>query len=227
MRGYKFLVMQTSHKGDSTFLTANLGGSGVCADTDTNVTHFRPHDFGGGHDNDNYWNSAEELLVGFSRWYNRIEEKTAYNMGNRIYAATNTYRFFRVNEDLYAREDVLELPNNDLASYEITEEQFIKDMLGSWVFEQVSFMFPDYTLREMKRTPANPVRVKIVYNHDTDSWCWFSDYVGFVQEDYLTVSNMTVPAGMGYEDAVVYLSCISGEEYRFGGNDAYNKKNKK
>lgn len=131
MRSNKYLVMKIN--GDSgLFVNSNFHG-GRCCSPDDNVTKFRPHDVPNSHENDTYWNSCEELLISFCRWYKRVDEKESYHMGNRIYAATATYRFFKVEN-----EDQIVYANCDLNSYEISEETFINDMLNSWAFTQVS-----------------------------------------------------------------------------------------
>ena len=221
MRSYKFLVMETNGE-HSMFLNADLGGGGLSAQNDTNVTNFTAHDFGGGHQNDDYWNTPEELLVGFFRWYLRTEEQTAHHMGNRIYSATNTYRFFMVDESLGKQE--LKLANNDLESFEITERHFINNILNSWAWEQISGMFRDNGI-DTVRTEPSPVEVVIVYNEETTTWCWISDYSKFEDEYHLELSSIYIPVGLNYEEAVMYISKdIIGCSYRFGGNDAYNKR---
>lgn len=222
MRGYKFLVMQIDTKNTGMFLTAGLGGSGRCADVNTNITHFHSHDFGGGHENDDYWNSAEELLVGFSRWYNRVDEKTAHQMGNRFYSATNTYRFFRINEDMYSHDCSFEEANNDLTSYEITEREFISNMIGSWEFQQMSHMFSE-TVFTLNRVTAQPVKIEVVLNKEFNTWCWISDYLAKDKEG-LEVSNVEVPVGFNYDKGKEYISKLAKCEYRFGGNDAHYKR---
>jgi hypothetical protein len=225
MRGYKFLVMQSNPNNNVMFLSSDLdGGSGRCANVDTNVTHFKPHDFGGGHQNNDYWNSAEDLLVGFSRWYLRTTEKTAYNMGNRLYSATNTYRFFRVDEDLDTHDiEQVDLANNDLISFEIKEEEFIGNMFNSWCFENIVCLFPPTTF-STTRTEPSPVEVDVVYNKETNTWCWISDYLNYRNEQHLYVDLLDIPVGLGYKEAVQYISKVLDSEYRFGGNDSYNKK---
>ena len=61
----------------ATFLNSNFSG-GRCTSPSDNVTKFRPYDVPYEHENDTYWNSAEELLIGFCRWYNRVDEKESY-----------------------------------------------------------------------------------------------------------------------------------------------------
>jgi len=223
MRGYKFLVMQTNKNGEhSMFLNAGLGRGGRCCSVTDNVTHFRPLDREGCHDNDNYWNSAEELLVGFSRWYNRMDEKTSYNMGNRLYSATYTYRFFRVDEDMYSYKCPFEEANNNLTSFEITEEEFIRNIIGSWAFEQVSFMFSEWEGCFEREAPL-PVEVQIVYNEDFNTWCWISDYQTKNKEG-LVVETVKVPVGFDYNSGKNFISGFRACPYRFGGNDAYNKR---
>ena len=225
MRGYNFLVMQTDISGGhSMFLTAGLGGGGRGCSVESNITHFRPRDREGCHDNDDYWNSAEELLVGFSRWYNRIDEKTSYHMSGRLYSATYTYRFFRVDEDMYSHGCPFKEANNDLVSHEITEREFISNIIGSWAFQQVSYMFSE-TLYTLDRVPARPVEVEVVYNKEFNTWCWVSDYLQ-KDKEYLTVETVKVPVGLGYEEAVGYISDLNSCGYRFGGNDAYDKRKK-
>ncbi len=204
--------------GDSaTFVNSNFSG-GRCASPSDNTTKFRPYDVPYQHENDTYWNSAEKLLVGFCRWYKRVDEKEAYHMGNRIYSASNTYRFFRVED-----EDELLYANVDLASYEISEETFITEMLTSWAFEQVSSMFSAKDFVYHKRTDPSPVKVDVVVNTETNTWCWLSDYLNFEHKDHLTLTIRTTPVGKSYKEAVKYLSCTLGCGYRFGGNDEYNK----
>ena len=223
MRGYKFLVMQSNENNNVGFLSGLLGGSSS-ADINTNITHFKKNDFGGGHDNDRYWNSAEDLLVGFSRWYLRIGEKEAHLMGNRIYSATDTFRFFRIDTDLDDHNNQVDLANNDLASFEITEKEFISNIFNSWAFQQISSLFPDMYYDMNNRAPARPVTVIIVYNKEFNTWCWSSDYLN--KEDYkgLEVRSMQVKVGLHYNQAVVYLSERSNCKYRFGGDDSYYKR---
>ncbi|CAH9013337.1 conserved hypothetical protein [Vibrio phage 501E54-1] len=212
MRSNKYLIMQINDD-SALFLNSNFSG-GRCALPSDNTTKFRPHDVPNSHENDTYWNSAEELLVGFCRWYNRVDEKEAYQMCNRIYSANNTYRFFRVedeNEILYA--------NVDLASYEITEETFITEMVNSWAFQQVSRMFAVSNFVTHKRTDPAPVKVSVVINEETDTWCWLSDYLNFEYKDHLTITIRDVPFRKSYKQAVEYISCTLDCPYRFGGND--------
>ncbi len=221
MSEYKYLVMQSNAKNNVGFLTASLGGSHRCANVDTNVTNFTPHDFGGGHENDDYWNSPEELLVGFSVWYSRWEERKAHNMGNRIYAANATYRFFKVNTGTYGDcEDEMFQANQDLPNYEVSEETFIADMLSSREIKILSELFVGDPVR-----PAQlPTRVSIVYSKEFNTWCWSSDYRN--KEDYNSSNEgyVDIPLGYHYDDAITYISDIYDCEYRFGGNDAYNKR---
>ncbi len=224
-RDYKFLVMQIDSKkeaGGAMFLNANLGGGGRCTSATETVTHFRQQDREGCHDNDDYWNSAEELLVGFSRWYNRVDEKTSYNMGNRLYSATHTYRFFRVEDELLSREDLLGEANKDLTPYEITEREFISNMIGSWAFQQMSHMFSE-TFFTLNRVAAQPVKVDIVINKEFNTWCWISDYLE-KDKECLETCNAEVPIGYDYKQGIAYITKLAKCEYRFGGNDAYNKR---
>ncbi len=230
---YKYLVMQISSTGSAGFLTESLWGSMRCTRADTNVTKFSPHDFGGGHDNDFYWNSLEELLVGFCNWYTRSPEKNDHNMTNRLYHATDTHRFFKVKHDLFINDDEasgMTAANNDLKSYEITEDEFIKDMIGSYAWEAVSRAFPtNYTFkRKLHRENPKNVHVNIVYNEDTDTWCWSSDYRSkdeYQGVDHLDILDIYVPIGYNYEKAVEHISTVVVLcEYRFGGNDAYHKR---
>ena len=221
MSHYKFLVMQSNDVNNVGFLTETMGGSHRSANVDTNVTHFDSH-----WDNRSHWNDAGELLVGFSRWYYRVDEKTAYNMGNRLYFATNTYRFFRVDEELDTAEiDQIDLANVDLKSFEITEAEFIKNMFESWEFKQVERLFSGNQNVQMRQNPQ-PVEVKIVYNSETNTWCWISDYHSgsMEEENCLTTKVIKVTIGLAYEDAVKYISERVNCEYRFGANDAYNKR---
>lgn len=215
MKHYKYLVMSIS-EGHAMFLKKDLSGGGRCCDPETNVTHFTPHDFGGGHQNDDYWNTPEELLVGFSRWYVYAVQCNSYNMGNRIYSANTTYRFFRVDEDL----DQLHQANNDLLRYEISEEAFISGMMCSWEVSQVMNLFNGNkgTLHRPKKLPT---KVHIVLNWEKESWCWTSDYLRKEDYKHLTVTDEYVPLGLSYEDSVKYISDLSGYNYRFGGNDRY------
>lgn len=216
MRSYKFLIMKIN--GDHGLFTGSNFSGGRCTEIDANETKFEPHDFGGGHENDDYWNYAEELLVGFSQWYNRVDQKESYNMGNRIYAANATYRFFRVDD-----EDQLGSANLDLKSYEISEEQFIKDILNSWVFKQVSSMFRETHFIYQRPNPST-VYVQVVYNKETNTWCWISDYLEFEKKDHLYVWDIQVPSGKPYDDVVTYIKNEVECDYRFGGNDGYNKR---
>tara|TARA_R110000787_G_scaffold90842_1_gene191607 strand:+ start:940 stop:1659 length:720 start_codon:yes stop_codon:yes gene_type:complete len=224
-RGYKFLIMQSNDNNNVGFLSGFMGGS-VSASPYTKVTNFKPHDFGGGHENDEYWNSAEDLLVGFARWYLRIDEKESYSMGNRIYAATDTFRFFRIDEDLddYKSElDQVDIANNDIVSFEITEAEFISNMLTSWAFEQVSSLFPDTQYDMQNRMKPRPVVVGVVYNKEHNTWSWSSDYR---HGDYkgLELKSMEVMVGLHYDEAIGYISARANCPYRFGGNDYYNKR---
>jgi hypothetical protein len=221
MKHYKYLIMQTDFSGESSkFLSVGLGGSGRCCASDTNVTHFSKHDFGGGHQNDEYWNDPESLLVGFSCWYLRTPEKTAYNMSNRIYHSTYSYRFFRVEEDMDNEEDMT-AANMDLASYEITEDIFISDIKGSWAFQQVNNMF---SVKPYSRPEQNGVRVTLVYNGAKDTWCWISDYLNKDDCKDFDVQEITLPVNITPPDATKYITLHLNCEYRFGGNDAYNKR---
>ena len=217
MRSNKYLIMKIND--DSALFTNSNFSGGRCASPLTNVTHFQSHDRHGSHDNDFYWNSAEELLIGFCRWYNRVDEKEAHLMGNRIYAANATYRFFRIYDEVEVED-----ANRDLAYYEITEETFITEMLTSWAFKQISGMFAVSNFVYHKRADPTSVKVDIVINEETNTWCWTSDYLK--EEDYSDCYSITktIPVGKNYEDAVEYISCTSGCDYRFGGNDAYNKR---
>lgn len=223
MKNYKYLVMQIDGE-RGTFLSSDLGGSGHCTGVDTNVTHFKPHDYGGGHDNDNYWNSAEELLTGFCRWYLRTNEKEARGMGNRLHYATYTYKFFRVEcKGFNNNKSILLEANQDLSPFEIPESDFIATMLDSWAFKQVSSMFPEVKFSN-ERTPPEPVEVDVVYNDETSTWCWFSDYLSFDYEDECTdLFGIDVPVGLDYDKALIYISEYLGCSYRFGGDDKYNK----
>lgn len=223
MSEYKYLVMQSNAKNSVGFLTADLGGGCRSANADTNVTHFSNEGYyhANTHDNDSYWNTPEELLVGFSRWYLRVQEKTAPQMGNRIYHATNTYRFFRVIDDMDDHGQEMEAANTDLKSYEITEEEFISDIKGCWAFEALSEMFPNQCCSD--RPIQGCVQVYIIRNIEFNTWCWSSDYLS---KDLvsLSVSTVHVPQGLHYDEAVAWLSGMMECEYRFGGIDAYNKR---
>lgn len=220
MRSNKYLIMKIND--DAAVFTNSSFSGGRCASPSDNVTHFQPHDHLGSHDNDFYWNSAEQLLIGFCRWYNRVDEKESYHMGNRIYAASATYRFFRVYN-----EDEIETANHDLALYEITEETFITEMLTSWAFKQVSGMFTVSNFLCYKRKDPAPVKVDIVINEETSTWCWISDYLK--EEDHSDCYSITktITVGKSYEEALEFISCTTGRDsytpYRFGGNDVYNK----
>jgi hypothetical protein len=222
MSHYKFLVMQSNDVNNVGFLTETMGGSHRSANVNTNVTHFDNH-----WDNRRYWNDSGDLLVGFSRWYFRTEEKTSYNMGNRLYSATNTYRFFRVDEDLDLPEiDQIDIANKDLKSFEITEAEFIKNMFESWEFKQVERLFSGNPNVKMRQNPL-PVQVDIVYNKETNTWCWSSDYLKPKEgedQSHLHKNSMKVTIGLSYDDAVKYISARANCEYRFGANDAYNKR---
>ena len=221
MRSNKYLIMKIND-GSVLFTDSSFSG-GRCTSPSANVTHFQPYDLEGMHENDTYWNSAEKLLIGFCRWFIRKEEKDSYQMGNRIYAANATYRFFRVPD-----EDEIETANHDLTSYEISEETFVSDMLNSWAYKQVASMFALTPCNQVERTSPSPIKVDIVINEETNTWCWTSDYLK--EEDYSDCYSITktIPVGKNYEDAVKYISCTSGTEdsipYRFGGNDAYDKR---
>lgn len=220
MPHYRFLVMQSNDKNNVGFLTETMGGSYRSADVNTNVTHFDSH-----FDNRHHWNSAGDLIVGFSGWYLRKEEGVAYNMGNRIYAATNTYRFFRVDEDLDDNfNDQIDLANKNLKPFEITQQEFIKNIFESREFKQICELFPDRHGGLNSRSKATPVKVQIVYNSETKSWCWISDYINYKPEEFLTKKTMHIKVGLVYEDAVKYISARANCEYRFGGNDAYYKR---
>ncbi|CAH9012264.1 conserved hypothetical protein [Vibrio phage 277E43-1] len=220
MRSNKYLVMQINDD-SALFLNSNFSG-GRCASPSDNTTKFRPHDVTDSHDNDWYWNSAEGLLVGFCRWYNRVDEKEAYQMGNRIYSANNTYRFFRVED-----EDKVLHANVDLASYEITEETFITEMVNSWAFQQVSRMFAVSNFVTHKRTDPAPIKVDLVINTETNTWCWVSDYLKFEHKNHLTITSRSIPVGKSYKQAVECISCTLGCKYQFGGNDEYLKSKEK
>ena len=225
-RGYKFLIMQSNDNNNVGFLSGFMGGSRG-ASPYAKVTNFKKHDFGGGHQNDEYWNSAEELLVGFARWYLRIDEEESYSMGNRIYSATDTFRFFRIDEDLddhKAELDQVDIANKDIEPFEITEAEFISNMLTSWAFEQVSSLFPDMQYDMQNRMKPRPVAVGVVYNREHNTWCWSSDYLN--KEDYkdLELKRMEVMVGLHYNEAVGYISARANCPYRFGGNDSYNKR---
>ncbi len=223
MSEYKYLVMQSNARNSVGFLTASLGGSHRCADIDTNVTHFsnEGHYYPNTHDNDYYWNTPEELLVGFSRWYLRVSEKTGYNMGNRLYHATNTYRFFKVVDDMDDYGQEMEAANLDLKSYEITEEEFISDIKNSWAFKAISEMFPQYGC--LDRPEQERVQVNIVRSQEFHTWCWSSDYLSKDLEG-LKVDTLHIPIGLHFDEAKKYLRDRLGCKYRFGGNDAYNKR---
>ena len=225
-RGYKFLIMQNNDNNNVGFLSGFSGGS-RCASPYARVTNFEKHDFGGGHENDEYWNSAERLLVGFARWYLRLDEKESYSMGNRIYAATDTFRFFRIDEDLddYKSDtSQVDLANKDLLSFEITEAEFISNMSTSYAFEQVSSLFPDMQYDMHNRSAPRPVSVGVVYNKEYNTWSWISDYLE--KEDYkgLELKPMEVMVGLHYDEAVGYISAGANCPYRFGGNDSYYKR---
>ena len=221
MKHYRYLVMQSNDRNSVGFLTASLSGSHRCAKVDTNITDFNPHDFGGGHDNDNYWNTPEDLLVGFSNWFLRKEEKTSYNMGNRFYAATNTYRFFRAEDDVF-NADEIDAANLDLKSYEITEAQFILGIQGSYAYKQVSDMFSG---NKVKRPLAEPVKVNVVLNAEHKTWCWVSDYLDKKDYEFLLTHEVSVPVGLHYDEAINYISeFYQGSGYRSGGNDSYYKR---
>ena len=127
--------------------------------------------------------------------------------------------------DIACQDEVnLPLANVDLASYEINEETFITEMLTSWAFEQISSMSITGDHVYPKRESPAPIKVEVVINEKTNTWCWLSDYLK--QEDYSDCYSLTktIPVGKSYEEAVKYISCTSQCEYRFRGNDEYNKK---
>ena len=222
MTYYNYLVMRTQYCGESSsFLMKSFSGSGVCCDTNTNTTSFNDHDFGGGHENDTYWNSPEELLIGFSRWYLRKGEKEDYHMCNRIYSATATYRFFRVVDDLDDNGVEMRKANSDLSSYEITEEAFIKEMLTSWAFKQVGDM---YLGRPTTRPDQNGVVVTVVYNAEFDTWDWISSYLDKKEYEEMTTQEITLPTHITPDTVYKYISNLYHSEYRFAGDDSYNKR---
>lgn len=215
MKHYKYLVMSIS-EGHAMFLTKDLTGGGRCCNNNTTVTHFTPHDFGGGHQNDEYWNTPDELLVGFSRWYTHDVQINSHNMCNRIFSANTTYRFFRVDEEL----DQTDLANNDLLNYEISEDEFISGILSSWSLSKVMRLF-DGNKKTLYRPKKLPTKVYIVLNEERESWCWTSDYLRKEDYDHLIVTDEYVPLGLSYEDSVEYISDLCEYSYRFGGNDKY------
>ncbi len=220
MSKFKYLVMATDSTGNhSGFLHASFSGE-RCTDYNATKTFFKPHDFGGGHENDDYWNDPEELLVGFSRWYSRWVERNAYHMGNRLYAATNTYRFFKVNTGDYGDcEEEMKLANQDLLSYEVCEDTFVEDMLNSYEVKMLGELFATSPCRREKQ----PVQVEIHLNKEHNTWSWISDYLKKDKDD-LTVHGIKVPVGLDFDAGVAYLTDYLGCPYRFGGNDAYNKR---
>lgn len=221
MSEYKYLIMKIDATGEhGGFISASFGGE-RCTKTDATKTYFTPHDFGGGHDNDSYWNNPEDLIVGFSRWYSRWEERKAHHMGNRIYAANGTYRFFKVNTGTYGDcEDEMLLANQDLPSYEVSEETFTADMLSSREIKMLSELFAGDPVRPVQL----PTRVSVVYSKEFNTWCWSSDYRGKGEYNSSNEGYVDVPLGYHYDDAITYISAMYECEYRFGGNDAYNKR---
>lgn len=228
MKQYKYLVMQITYCGHATFLAKDLGGSGRSHNLKENQTFFKPYNASQGHDNDDYWNTPEELLIGYCRWHNRVVEKEAHHMTNRLYAATNTYRFFRVEDALWD-EDEMTAANNNLYDYQITEEQFIEDMQNSWAFKQVQNVFEmdGYLVKDevISRPEQAPVEVGVVHNTEFDTWTWSSDYLNGKGMEPYEVKWVTIPVGMNPEEAEAYITNeVMGCCHRFGGNDTYNKR---
>jgi hypothetical protein len=144
-------------------------------------------------------------------------------MCNRLYSATYTYRFFRVEDNMLSHEDILEEANKNLAPYEITEREFISNVIGSWAFQQISHMFSE-TVYTLNRVPAQQVKLQVVISKEFNTWCWISDYL-CKDKETLEISNVEVPIGYDYDKSVEYISLALAKcGYRFGGNDAYNKR---
>ncbi len=221
MKHYKYLVMKIDGN-NGKFLTSNLGGSGRCTEIDTNLTYFKPHDFGGGHDNDTYWNSPEELILGFTNWYMRTAERTTYHIGNRIYNAVATYKFFKVEDTL--DDDFAFFANTNLKQYEITEEEFIYNMMNSYAMKTMAGLFGNLP---RSRPEQEPVSVEVYYNKVHNTWSWTSDYLQDSVDEDCELMLEFVPVGFDHDKAVEYLSALLDCEYRFGGNDSYNKRKAK
>lgn len=218
MTCYKYLVLRTDSKedfgGNTHYMDKSFSGSLFTPDA-WYITNFHILS------EDSYWNSPEDLLLGFSRWYTRVEETQAYNMGNRIYAAVATYKFFRVVDDLDNHGDEMDAANKDLRPFEITEDVFIEDIKNSYAFKSVGALFSGESLA---RSPKLPIEVHIRYNKEYDTWCWVSDYLS--EEDYKgTVGGgKYIPVGLSYRAAIKWISDEEDCNYRFGGNDSYYKR---
>lgn len=223
MKRYKYLVMRIDGN-SGTFLTSCLGGSGRCTEIDTNFTYFKPYDFGGRHENDTYWNTPEELLIGFSNWYLRKTERTSYNMGSRLFSAVAKYKFFKVTDDDFAEYDYIKSANVNLGEHEITEEVFISDMLDSYAMKTITDLFGNLP---RSRPEQEPVSVEIYYNRVHNTWSWVNDYLeGSVDEDCQLMLEF-IPVGFDYDKSIEYLSALLDCDYRFGGNDSYYKRKDK
>lgn len=221
MKHYKYLVMVINGI-NGKFLTSDLISSGRGTEIDTNLTYFKPHDFGGGHENDTYWNSPDSLLLGFTNWYMRNTERTAYNMGSRICSAVAKYKFFRVEDTL--DEDFAFFANTNLKQYEITEQTFISDIMNSHAMKTMVNLFGNLP---RSRPEQEPVSVEVYYNKVHNTWSWVNDYLQVSVDEDCQLMLEFIPFGFDYDKAVIHISTLLDCEYRFGGNDSYHKRKEK
>lgn len=210
MKDYKYLVMEIN--GDNgVFLSADSSG-GRCTEIDANETFFDTDCC----DSKTYWHYPKDLICGFSRWYLRKGEKESYHQINKVYSATNKYRFFKVD----CKE--VKLANKDLSKYEVSEEVFIKSIINSNPYQTLRTMMTHGD--RASRIEEAPVTVNIVINFETDTWCWTSDYLR--DDDYLehTITKYDIPVGVQPDGVKDYIKSKLGLEYRFAGNDSYSKR---
>jgi len=194
------LVMQHSPDCDlGIFLSSNFSG-GRTTNTSSNVTHFDVID------DDCYWNTPDKILIAFSSWMMRDDERNAYNMGNRIFHANYKYRFFKADTI-----DDIEHANKNLSSYEISEQEFIDIMMSSRAFKTVSRFISEDT---STRKEPEPVEVEIVHNKERDTWCWSSDYLRAPDKNKV---KKTIPIGKGYQQSIDYISFTMGCDYNSEG----------
>lgn len=201
----------------SSFLSASFGGSNRNAAWGTNETHFEKN---GSHDSEYYWCTLDELLIGFSSWYLRCQEKNAYQQFNRVYSACYTYRFFKV-EDTYPVTEMY-TANDNLSRFEITEEEFISDMFNSHVYKQLKTLVSKDEV--LKREARQDLELSVTINREYNTWCWKSDYLADDPKEDTYNIKITVNTDTNTSSVVGDVSKLLRKEFRFGGSDTYNKK---